>query len=130
MAIDGTYGFVYCGKMGPGFGVFTIEAGQVHGTDSGGVKYKGTAKRASDGGIEVHIQLTVPTGVSLVDGTNAEAMSFARHIDQVFPDGFGNGEPQKLKNENDTIIHVMIQRIEDRFSPSADSFTVNLPITS
>lgn len=112
---------------GPGFGVLTIEAGQVHGTDIGGAKYKGTAKPAGNGGIQIDIQLTVPPGVSLVDGTNAEAMSYARHISQVFPDGFGNGEPQELLNENGTITYVMIQRIADIFSPAANGFTVDLP---
>ena len=49
MAIDGTYGFVYCGAIGMGFGVFTVAEGQVKGRDYAGGKYSGTAKEGPDG---------------------------------------------------------------------------------
>jgi hypothetical protein len=37
MAIDGTYGFVYCGAEDIGIGVFTVSGGSVAGRDFAGV---------------------------------------------------------------------------------------------
>ena len=43
MAIDGTYGFVYCGSTGLGVGVFCVRGDRFEGLDYAGGRYEGIA---------------------------------------------------------------------------------------
>jgi len=43
MALDGVWGFVFAGENGIGIGGIVVRDGKFHGTDSGGVKYRGEA---------------------------------------------------------------------------------------
>ena len=125
MQIDGTYALLYCGVTGPGFAILAIDGGQIRGTDCFGGKYAGVARRAANGNIDLDVQLKVPPGLCLVDGTGPEAF---RHIKLTIPESmFGSGVPQMLLAGNNTVINYMLSRIDDRYSPSADGFTVDFP---
>jgi hypothetical protein len=69
-------------------------------------------------------------GVRLVDGTGPTSVPYTRHIKEVLPDEFGNGEPQKLFNQNGTVTSLMIKRIADDYAPAAAGFTLQLPTRS
>src|ERR1700722_8488170 len=53
MALDDTYGFVYCGTAGLGVGIFNLNGDQIIGCDYGGGRYTGTAIEDSTGRITV-----------------------------------------------------------------------------
>jgi hypothetical protein len=128
MSADGTYSFLYAGLTGPGFGILSVENGDLIGSDFMNGKYVGTAKQLPNGGVSVSIRMDIPVGVSLVDGTGAEPMPYSRHLWHEFPPGaFGDGSPQLLRMENNTTIQASVYRIHDRFRPSARGFTVELP---
>ena len=58
MAIDGTYGFVYCGVNGLGLGVFTVADGVFRGRDYGGGTYEGSAREIADGTGSISLSLS------------------------------------------------------------------------
>jgi hypothetical protein len=93
MAIDGRYGFVYCGANGLGIGAFIIEAGEVRGRDYGLGEYRGTAVENADGTISLKLNFLVPAGMVLVQGTSPQELPHTRYIDDVFPPLFGDGAP-------------------------------------
>jgi hypothetical protein len=72
MAIDGTYGFVYCGVNGLGLGVFTVADGVFRGRDYGGGTYEGSAREIADGTIDLALSFEVRPGMFLVQGTAAQ----------------------------------------------------------
>ncbi|MGZ5233981.1 MAG: hypothetical protein ACXWC3_28555 [Burkholderiales bacterium] len=86
MAVEGTYGFVYCGTNGLGICVFTVAGGgMLRGVDDAGVKYTGAADEKRDGTIAVTISSEVPPGVKLVQGTAPQDIPYVRTITTVFP---------------------------------------------
>jgi hypothetical protein len=118
MAIDGTYGFVYCGVNGLGVGVFTVKEGEVRGKDYAGVRYSGIAKENSDGTVALMISQEVPPGVELAQGTAAQELPHTRHFDTLLPPDFGDGKPQEISSPPG-LVTVMIKRIRDEFAPAA-----------
>ena len=120
MAIDGTYGFVYCGASGLGIGVFTVQNEALEGSDYGGSRYLGTAKEASDGRIVLSFHLEVRAGVSLVQGTAPQEVPHSRRITQTLPPNFGDGKPQELQLPPG-MVTAMIKRLSDDFAPAAAS---------
>src|ERR1700730_2608396 len=57
MAIDGAYGFVYCGANGLGIGIFTVIGEQFEGIDYDGIRYSGTAHENQDSTIQLAIRV-------------------------------------------------------------------------
>ena len=126
MAIDGTYGFVYCGANGVGLGVFTVNAGRLQGRDYANFEYDGSAKEASDGSIDVDLRMKVPAGGVLVQGTSPQETPHERHISHRFTSGFGDGTPIEVSALPGTVT-VMIKRIPDEFARAAtDGFSVQI----
>ena len=120
MAIDGTYGFVYCGVNGLGMGVFTVQSERVEGFDCAGARYTGTAKQNSNGRILLSFRLEVPAGVGLVPGTAPQELPHSRRITQTLPPNFGEGRPLEIDFPPGQVT-AMIKRIPDEFAPAATS---------
>ena len=73
--IAGTYSFVYCGANDVGMGQFIIgQDGGFAGADLGGVIYTGIARENDVGWITLDIQLTIPAGTTLVQGTAVQIL--------------------------------------------------------
>jgi hypothetical protein len=124
MALDGTYGWVYCGAIGIGIGVFTVADGEVKGRDYGGGKYSGTAKERPDGRIILTLAFEVQPGVGLVTGAAAQEVPHTRYIDAELPPNFGDGAPQQIAAPPG-VVTVMIKPIPDDFAPAAtEGFTM------
>jgi hypothetical protein len=112
MGIDGTYGFVYCGNRGLGIGVFLVEGQRVEGRDFAGGRYMGTAVQDGKGNIQLDVQMQVPAGVEMAQGTAAQDLPHTRHIHWMFPPAFGDGEPQMVEFAGP--VTVMVKRISDK----------------
>ena len=65
MALNGTYGFVYCGTAGLGVGIFNLNGDQIIGCDYGGGRYTGTAIQDSTGSITVNATIHIAPAVLL-----------------------------------------------------------------
>ena len=74
---EGMYKFDYQGTTGSGLGVMVLSRGRVFGSD-GGVQYDGTCEpsRTQPGYVDVHLHLSVPPGVALVQGVPPQTMSY------------------------------------------------------
>jgi hypothetical protein len=118
MALDGTYGFVYCGVIGLGVGVFTVTAGQVTGRDCFGGEYSGTAEERPDGTITLALTFEVQPGIGLVQGTSAQELPYTRQIKVELPPGFGDGAPQVIDVRPGSVT-LMFKRIPDDYAPAA-----------
>jgi hypothetical protein len=112
MGIDGTYGFVYCGNSGLGIGVLSISGDQIKGRDFAGSSYMGTAVQDGDGNIVLDLQMQIPAGVILVQGTAPQDVPHTRQISWTFPPAFGDGEPQMVAFGPGPVT-VMVKRIPD-----------------
>jgi hypothetical protein len=102
MSIDGTYGFVYCGNRGLGIGVFLVEGQRLEGRDFAGGIYKGTAVTDGKGNIEIDVQMHVPAGVEMAQGTAPQDLPHTRHI---------HWKPQMVEFAGP--VTVMVKRIPD-----------------
>ena len=120
MSIDGTYGFVYCGNSGLGIGVLSISGDQIEGHDFAGSSYKGTAVQDGDGNIVLDLQMQIPAGVILVQGTAPQDLPHTRQISWTFPPAFGDGEPQMV-GFGPGPVTVMVKRIPDENAAIAKS---------
>ena len=82
---EGMYKFTYEGTTGAGLGILVLEHGRAFGSD-GGVLYDGTYEPSTDrpGDVSVHLHLTVPPGVPLVQGVPAQPMSYGFDVDWTF----------------------------------------------
>jgi hypothetical protein len=82
---EGMYRFDYQGKEGAGLGVLILARGRAFGSD-GGVQYDGTCEpsAAQPGYVDVHLQLTVPPGVPLVQGVPAQPVAYSFDLDCSF----------------------------------------------
>jgi hypothetical protein len=118
--IAGKYKFVYCGANDVGMGLFTIgQDGSFWGQDIGGVQYKGTAREDANGWITLDLELTIPSGTQLVQGTAVQDVPHGRSVHAFLPPGFGDGHPQQIQAAPG-IVTVMVKRVPDETaSPSA-----------
>ena len=124
MALDGTYGFVYCGTAGVGVGIFNLTGDQIIGCDYGGGRYTGTAIEDSTGSITVDATVHIAPAVLLVQGAAAHDISYSRRLRHLFPPLFGDGSPQQIDVSPGTVT-VMVKRIADEFHDAAvDGFTL------
>jgi hypothetical protein len=133
MAIDGTYGFVYCGNHRLGIGIIRVFRGGFEGLDYVGGRYSGTAiedpktrrirlrrtadpsRIAASGQIMVRLTFEVKPGMIRVQGTAPQDLPQRREIDQVLPPGFGDGRPIKIDASPGTVT-VMVRRISDEYA--------------
>jgi hypothetical protein len=112
--MNGAYHFVYSGDIGVGMGVFTVTDGTFVGIDLGGVRYRGLVKEDPNSGeIELTFDMTVPAGITLVQGTSPQGVPITRHAPaQKIPPAFGNGAPFKIEVPPG-FIWVMVKRTTD-----------------
>jgi hypothetical protein len=114
LSADGTYGFVYCGAIGLGIGVFTVRSGAVVGRDFSGASYHGTANDQPDGSIELSIA-TIRSDIAQ-DMSSQEA--HRRELVHRYPPVFGEGKPIEV-GMGPRAITIMIKRINDVFASAA-----------
>ncbi len=117
MCTDGTYGFVYCGVIGIGIGVFTVRSGALVGRDYSGVIYHGSANDQPDGSIDLSIIMTMSSAIPLAEGTPAQDRH-RREVVHRYPPLFGDGKPIEVTMGPGPIT-VMIKRIHDSFASAA-----------
>jgi hypothetical protein len=110
VAINGTYGFVYCGAEDIGIGVFTVNDGVVNGRDYGSATYTGTATENADGTINLKLSFNVPAGVGLVQGTAPQELPYTKRIEGIYPPLFGDGKPVPASQPPVT---VMVKRLPE-----------------
>jgi hypothetical protein len=119
MAIDGTYGFVYCGSNGLGVGVFCVHGDRFEGMDYAGGRYEGTAVEDQHGNIHLRLTFEGPAGgMGLVEGTTPQDAPLRREIRQMMPRDFGDGRPIEIISRSRTVT-VMVKRIPNEFAPAA-----------
>jgi hypothetical protein len=107
-ASDGVFSFVYSGDTGVGMGVVVVEAGRIFGRDFF-TTYDGTVEEQSDGKLKVSLTMTIPRGVTLVQGTSPQDVPHQRAVEHTFPPNFGDGEPQQIETGPGKV-WVMIKR--------------------
>jgi hypothetical protein len=129
--MNGTYGFVYCGATGVGVGILRITEEELVGVDFAGAKYKGrVALDGATGEIELSIDMTVPVGVFLVQGTSPQDVPYMKSSSVRVPASFGDGKPFEV-HIAPGLVTLMMRRISDDFSTYADGVTVDIrPITA
>jgi hypothetical protein len=115
--IVGTYNFVYCGANDVGLGQFKVlPDGAVVGADIGGVIYKGTAREDDDGWITLDVELSIPVGTTLVQGTSVQELPHKRSLHAFLPPGFGDGHPQQIQAAPG-MVTIMVKRVPDDSPP-------------
>jgi hypothetical protein len=119
--IAGTYSFVYCGAKDVGIGQFIIgQDGGFVGADLGGVIYTGIARENDVGWITLDIQLTIPAGTTLVQGTAVQDVPHTNSIHAFLPPDFGDGHPQQIQAALG-VVTIMVKRVPEgtAFPPAA-----------
>src|SRR5258708_33919043 len=92
-------------------GQFIIgQDGGFAGADLGGVIYTGIARENDVGWITLDIQLTIPAGTTLVQGTAVEDVPDTNSIHAFLPPAFGAGHPDK-KQTAPAGVRVMVNRM-------------------
>jgi hypothetical protein len=126
VAMNGTYGFVYCGIIGVGMGVLRLSDTDFIGSDLAGGKYRGTIlKDETTGAVELAFEMTVPTGVFLVTGTSAQDMPYTKRISTNIPFGFEDGRPFDVDVPPGAVT-MMVRRIPDEYAVLADGININI----
>ncbi len=89
--MDAVYGFVYCGSIGVGMGVFRVTGTDLVGVDLTGARYRGqVVVDATTGEIDFDFEMTVPAGVFLVQGTSPMDVPYTKKVSvKKLPPGFG-----------------------------------------
>jgi hypothetical protein len=122
--MNGTYSFVYSGPTGVGLGIFRITDTKLVGVDLGGVRYRGEVIEDPEG-IDLSIEMTVPTGVFLVQGVSPQDLPYTKLLSFRTPPNFGDGEPFKAYTPPATVT-LMIKRISDDYAAYADGVVVDI----
>src|SRR6516164_7843226 len=111
--IVGKYAFVFCGANDVGTGWFAVgQDGSVIGADIGNVTYNGTAREGDDGWITLDLELTIPAGTTLVQGTAAQDVPHNRNLHAYLPPLFGDGHPQQIP-AGPGVATIMVRRVSD-----------------
>lgn len=118
MSLDATYSFVYCGEIGLGIGIFDVVGGNITGHDFAGGVYAGTVKEQPDGSIFVHMEMTLPAGGVLVQGTAPQEIDLTRVTEFSMPAQFGDGVPQTVPI-GPGMVTVMVKQVEQGFAALA-----------
>ena len=124
--MNGTYSFVYSGELGVGIGVFHIVDSQFVGASLAGGSYKGRAVVDEETGeIELSLNMEVPAGVSLVQGTGPQEMTYTKAVGIKAPANFGDGKPFEIYIAPGPVT-LMVKRIPDDWAPLAYGMTVQI----
>jgi hypothetical protein len=122
--INGTYAFVYCGNTGIGIGIFKVTDTDLVGTDYGGSMYRGTVSESSaTGEISVEFTMSVPAGISLVQGASPLDLNTTRRGSFTAPPGFGDGQPFEVYVAPGNV-KLMIKQVPDEHSVFVDGFEI------
>jgi hypothetical protein len=98
MVANGFYKIVYDGKTGSGIGMIALLNGVASGIDEAGVQYDGVYEEDYETGVvEMHLRVTVPGNVPLVNGVPAKSDTWSFSFDAALPPGFGAGTPVSLR---------------------------------
>jgi hypothetical protein len=84
MPMDGIYSITFRGAADWGMGMLILQNGQVTGADASGVTYDGTFVDTGPY-IELHVTMSVPPGVALVQGVPAQSKAYTIPINQMIP---------------------------------------------
>ena len=107
-------------------GVFRITNSVLVGVDLAGAKYRGKVlEDESAGGIKIAFEMSVSSGVMLVQGTTALDTPYTKTAEITAPPDFGDGTPFQVYIPPGTIT-MMVKRIPDDYSAFADGITVNV----
>lgn len=122
MVPNGFYKVTYGGATGEGFGLLAFLNGIVVGLDEAGVRYDGAYGEDSEtGALQLHVTVTVPSGVALVVGTPARTDEWSFAVDAALPPTFANGTPVKLRTRFGAVaVAFTLMRAIDPTSPEVD----------
>lgn len=82
--LDGIYALSFRGAASFGMGVIALRDGVIAGADVGGVIYDGTYNETAQD-VTLDIEMTVPPGVSLVQGTAPRPTSYHVPFHAIIP---------------------------------------------
>jgi hypothetical protein len=124
--LDGTYGFVYCGAIGVGMGVFRVADSALKGIDIAGARYRGNVTEDGDSGkIRLDFEMAVPVGVALVQGTSPQDIPYTKSASVTVDHGFGDGKPFEVYVPPGTVT-MMVKRIPDEYGWVADGISISI----
>jgi hypothetical protein len=83
------------------------------GADLDGVIYTGIARENDVGWITLDIQLTIPAGTTLVQGTAVQDVPHTNSIHAFLPPDFGDGHPQQIQAALG-VVTIMVKRVPGR----------------
>ena len=77
--------------------MFSIKDGSVWGGDIGGITYEGSVRWPGPGSpVDASLSMTIPAGLSMVQGTAPQDISQRREFDTQLPEDFAEGNPFQL----------------------------------
>ena len=120
----GTYGFVYCGAIGVGMGVFRVQGSALTGVDIAGARYRGTiSEDPGTGQLQLAFEMAVPAGVMLVQGTAPQDIPYTKSASVTIESGFGDGKPFEIYVPPGTVT-MMVRRVPDDYAWIADGVSI------
>jgi hypothetical protein len=124
--MDGTYSFVYRGFFGVGMGLFKVTDGSLVGVDFGGGRYRGTIVVGSTTReMDLAIQMTVPAGVFLVQGTSAQDLEYTKMVSTKVHPNFNEGRPFDVMIPPGSVT-LMVVQIPDDWEPYTAGFRLTI----
>ncbi|TIX89157.1 hypothetical protein [Rhizobium sp. P44RR-XXIV] len=81
MSIDGFYAGYMTAAGGSGVALFILKEGALIGVDLGGVQFDGAYDLKSDGSYGGKVKVTVPPGVTIIQGITAPPTGMAYEVD-------------------------------------------------
>jgi hypothetical protein len=124
--MDGTYGFVYCGHIGVGMGVFTIADSDLVGVDFAGARYRGRVTPDKKTGlVDLSFEMAVPPGISLVQGTSPQELPYTKKASVKVAPNFADGKPFEVYVAPGPVT-MMVRRIPDDYAYLAGGFTLTI----
>jgi hypothetical protein len=119
--MNGTFAFMYSGKLSLGIAIFTIAGQRFTGADCGGGRYDGTIiEDPSSRCLQLFFDRFIPGGISF--GRGHPPLTPAT-LALTFPPDFGAGEPIKLEIGPDTVT-IMVNRVPDRWAAYSRGFSM------
>lgn len=110
--MNGIYSMVYRGLADWGIALLLLKDGLVCGTDANSVLFDGEYK-IEGGAMQVDLQLTVPPGVALVQGTPAQPTSYQVPISANIPlSRFGTSEPTLVQTGVGPV-NILVRKLRD-----------------
>jgi hypothetical protein len=109
-----------------GLGILKVTDGVVIGVDLAGSRYRGQMLplEGSDE-VEFRLEMAIPPGVSLVQGTSAQPIPYVKALPARLPVDFANGAPIAIRVSPGTVT-IMIKRIPDEYGPYASGININI----